>query len=120
MGPVTMVMLGLVMLLHVYIALLETVFYRTRGVRVFAIARENVELLRPAMSNQGCYNTFLALALMLALVLPGAETARAFGWYGLGCVAIAGLWGGATVSRRIIFVQTVPAVLGLLALATGV
>jgi putative membrane protein len=72
--------------------------------------------MKPAMSNQGCYNGFLAVALALGLLLPDAATARAFTIYGLGCVAVAGVWGAATVQIRILFVQTVPAVLALAAL----
>lgn len=106
-----------VMVLHVYIFLLETVLFQTRGRKVFGIPKEHVALLAPAMSNQGCYNGFLAAALALGLVLPHAATAQAFTVYGLACVAVAGVWGAVTVSRRILFVQTVPALLGLGALA---
>lgn len=106
-----------VMLLHVYIFLLETVLFQSRGRKVFGISQENAPLLAPAMSNQGCYNGFLAAALALGFVLPNAATAQAFTVFGLSCVAVAGVWGAATVSRRIVFVQTVPALLGLGALA---
>ncbi len=117
MALVAQAIAAAVMLLHVYIFLLETVWFRTRGRKVFGIPKENVDLMAPAMSNQGCYNGFLAAALALGLVLPNAATAQAFTVFGLACVAVAGVWGGVTVSRRIVFVQTVPAVLGLAALA---
>jgi len=117
MALVAQVIAAAVLLLHVYIFLLETVLFRTRGRKVFGVPKENVELLAPAMSNQGCYNGFLAAALALGLLLPNATTAQAFTVFGLSCVAVAGVWGTVTVSRRILFVQTVPAVLGLAALA---
>ncbi|MDT8990657.1 DUF1304 domain-containing protein [Curvibacter sp. APW13] len=106
-----------VMLLHVYIFMLETVLFRSRGYKVFGMTHDKIDVMAPAMSNQGCYNAFLAAALALGLVLPNAATAQAFTVFGLTCVAVAGVWGAATVSRRIFFVQTVPAVLGLAALA---
>jgi putative membrane protein len=41
--------------------------------------------------------------------------ARAFLLYGLGCVVVAGIWGAATVSKKIFFIQALPAILALLA-----
>jgi putative membrane protein len=110
------VLAGLVLLIHVYIFLLETVLFDTRGRKVFGLTAEKAEIVRPAMSNQGCYNGFLAVALALGFLLPDAATGRAFTIYGLGCVAVAGIWGALTVQIRILFVQTVPAVLALAAL----
>ena len=108
---------GIVLLIHVYIFLLETVLFKTRGRKVFGLTAERAEIMAPAMSNQGCYNGFLALALAVGLLLPDPAMGRAFLYYGLSCMAIAGVWGAVTVQRRILFVQTVPAVLGLVALA---
>lgn len=108
---------GLVLLIHVYIFLLETVLFHTRGRKVFGLTAERAEIMAPAMSNQGCYNGFLALALAAGLLLPDPAMARAFLIYGLVCVGIAGVWGAVTVQRRILFIQTAPAVLGLVALA---
>ncbi|KQW93315.1 hypothetical protein ASC94_11760 [Massilia sp. Root418] len=105
---------AVVLLIHVYIVLLETVLFRTRGRRVFGLSAEKAEIVQPAMSNQGCYNGFLVAALALGFLHPDPATARAFTLFGLCCVAVAGVWGAATVSRRILFVQTVPAVIALL------
>ena len=102
-----------VLLIHVYIVLLETVLFRTRGRRVFGLTEEKAAIVQPAMSNQGCYNGFLVAALALGLLHPDPAVARAFTLFGLACVAVAGVWGAATVSTRILFVQTVPAVVGL-------
>lgn len=105
-----------VLLIHVYIVLLETVLFRTRGRKVFGFDAERAAAMAPLMSNQGCYNGFLVLALALGLLLPDPALARAFTVYGLVCVAIAGVWGAVTAKPRILFVQTVPAALGLAAL----
>lgn len=104
---------GLVLLLHVYIVLLETVLFRTRGRRVFGLTAEKAEIVQPAMSNQGCYNGFLVAALALGLLHPDPAIGRAFTVFGLGCVAVAGLWGAATVKRSILLIQTVPAAIAL-------
>ncbi|MBK6595567.1 MAG: DUF1304 domain-containing protein [Burkholderiales bacterium] len=116
MHIVAQVLAGLVLLIHVYIFLLETVLFDSRGRKVFGLTRENAVIMKPAMSNQGCYNGFLAVALALGFLLPDAATGRAFTIYGLACVAVAGIWGAMTVQIRILFVQTVPAVLALAAL----
>ena len=107
---------GLVLFIHVYIFLLETVLFETRGRKVFGLTKEAAAIMKPAMSNQGCYNGFLAVALACGFLLPDAATGRAFTIYGLACVAVAGIWGAMTVQIRILFVQTVPAVLALAAL----
>lgn len=104
---------GLVLLLHVYIVLLETVLFRTRGRRVFGLSAEKADIVQPAMSNQGCYNGFLVAALALGLLHPEPAVARAFTVFGLSCVAVAGLWGAATVKRSILYIQTLPAALAL-------
>lgn len=110
------ILAGLVLFIHVYIFLLETVLFQTRGRKVFGLTKEQADVMQPAMSNQGCYNAFLAVALACGFLLPDAATGRAFTVYGLACVAVAGIWGALTVQVRILFVQTVPAVLALAAL----
>jgi putative membrane protein len=107
------VLIALIAVLHVYFVLLETVLFKTRGRRVFGLSAEKAETMAPAMSNQGCYNGFLVAALVIGLVHPDPAVARAFAVFGLVCVAVAGVWGAATVKKIILYVQTVPALLGL-------
>ncbi len=110
------ILIGLVLVIHVYIVLLETVLFHGRGRKVFGLSREQAAMMAPAMSNQGCYNGFLAAALALGLLHPDPAIGRAFAVFGLLCVAVAGVWGAVTVQKRILFVQTVPATLALAAL----
>jgi len=109
------VLTAVVIAIHVYIVLIETVLFRTRGRKVFGLKEGQVDALAPLMSNQGCYNGFLVAMLAVGLLHPDAHIGRAFVIFGLVCVAIAGVWGAATVSRRILVVQTVPAALALVA-----
>jgi len=104
-----------VLAIHVYIFLLETVMFRSRGRKVFRLSPQQVEMMAPAMSNQGCYNGFLAAALAVGLLHPDPGTAQAFIVFGLLCVAVAGVWGAATVQKQILYVQTMPAALALIA-----
>jgi hypothetical protein len=75
---------GLVMLLHVYIVLIETVLFRVRGKKVFGMTDERAEIMAPAMSNQGCYNGFLVAALALGFVLPNPGVRGGGGHLGSG------------------------------------
>lgn len=110
------VLTGLVLLIHVYIVLLETVLFKTRGAKVFGLKRDQVEAMAPAMFNQGFYNGFLAVALLLGFLLPDKSVAASFTQYGLWCVVAAGIVGALTVQIRILFVQTIPAAAALIAI----
>ncbi len=109
------ILTGLVLAIHIYIVLLETVLFRSRGVKVFGIPPNRVEEMAPVMSNQGCYNLFLVAALALGLFYPDPKIAEAFTIFGLACVIVAGVWGAATVMLRILFIQALPAALALTA-----
>jgi putative membrane protein len=111
------VLIALIALLHVYFVLLETLLFKTRGRRAFGLSAEKAEIMAPAMSNQGCYNGFLVAALALGLLHPDPVVARAFAVFGLVCVAVAGVWGAATVKQTILYIQTLPALLALAALS---
>ena len=110
------ILAAIVLLLHVYFVLLETVLYRSRGYKVFGIPKDQMESRASAMSNQGCYNGFLVAAIALGFFYPDPAIARAFMIYGLVCVVVAGIWGGVTVAKKILYIQALPAALALAAL----
>jgi putative membrane protein len=115
MTAVATVLIALVALIHVYIVVLEMALWETpRGRAAFGTTPEFAAGTRTLAGNQGLYNGFLVAALVLGLVGP-AEHRFAFAVFGLSCVVVAGLYGAATVSRRILFVQAVPAALALAA-----
>ena len=103
----------LVLLIHVYIVVLEMVLWKTRGPKVFRITPEKAAETAAIASNQGLYNGFLVAALVIGLVAPDPVVNASFALFGLICVAVAGIWGAITVSKRILYVQTVPAVAAL-------
>ncbi len=115
MTAVATVLIALVALIHVYIVVLEMALWETpRGRAAFGTTPEFAAETRTLAGNQGLYNGFLVAALVLGLVGP-AEHRFAFAVFGLSCVVVAGLYGAATVSRRILFVQAVPGGLALIA-----
>ena len=115
MRTVAVVLTALVAAIHVYIVFLEMVAWTTpRGRAAFGTTPEFAEQSRTLAANQGLYNGFLVAGLVLALVGP-ADHRYAFAVFTLTCVLVAGLYGGATASRRILVVQALPAALALLA-----
>lgn len=117
MHPIAAVLVGLVALLHFYILILEMALWtRPPGLKAFGLTPDFARQTRVMAANQGLYNGFLGAGLVWSLVHPAAEFAWQIALFFLACVAIAGLFGAATSSRKILFVQTVPAALAILAL----
>lgn len=114
-------LIGLVALIHVWILVMEMFLWETPRIRaVFRTTPEFSAATKVMAANQGLYNGFLAAGLVLALVRgvpgPGSELAH----FILACVIVAGLYGAATVGRRIVYVQAVPAALALIAVLFGI
>ncbi|MDQ7802438.1 DUF1304 domain-containing protein [Amycolatopsis sp. A133] len=110
------ILVGLVALIHVYIVVLEMFLWTTPRARAaFGTTKEFAEESKTLAANQGLYNGFLALALVWGLIASD-PTGFQLKLYGLVCVIIAGLYGAATASKRILFVQVLPAALALIAL----
>ncbi|MCT9932130.1 DUF1304 domain-containing protein [Planotetraspora sp. A-T 1434] len=102
-----------VALLHVYILVLEMFLWTTpRARKAFGTDAEFAEKSRALAANQGLYNGFLAAGLIWGLIAPDPVGFQAKVFF-LACVAVAGLYGAATASRKILFVQTVPALISL-------
>jgi putative membrane protein len=104
------VMAGLVVLLHVYFLVLEMFLWdRPKGMKTFALTPEKAAITKSLAMNQGLYNGFLAAGLAWGLLARLVDVQVFF----LGCVIIAGVFGAATASRKILWVQAAPAVVAL-------
>jgi putative membrane protein len=113
------VLVGIIAVQHLLFFYLEAVLWTTpRGRAIFGTTVEQAEQSAALAKNQGLYNGFLAAALIWGLVAAG-DVAFQFQVYGLACVIVAGGFGAATVSRRILFVQAVPAAVGLVLVLAG-
>jgi len=109
------ILVGLIALLHVYILVLEMFLWdKPYGLKAFGNTPEKAQLTKVMAQNQGLYNGFLAAGLFWSLVAP-ASYAVALANFFLACVLVAGMYGGLTASKKIIFIQAVPALLALLA-----
>jgi putative membrane protein len=106
------VVVGLVALLHLYFLVLEMFLWdKPAGLRAFGHTMEAAAASRVLAANQGLYNGFLAAGLIwgLARGAAGADIKVFF----LGCVLIAGVYGALTASRKILYVQALPAAIAL-------
>jgi len=116
MSTIAIVLILLVALLHLYFLVLEMFLWtRPIGLKTFRNTPEKAELTRVLAANQGLYNGFLAAGLLWATMTAQRDVALFF----LACVVVAGIYGAATVSRRIFYVQAVPALAAIAALLFG-
>ncbi len=102
-----------VIALHVYFVVLEMVLWKKLAPKVFRVSPAFAEQSAGLASNQGLYNGFLVVALLIGYFAPIVDVNIWFMIFGLGCVIVAGIWGGITVNKRIFFVQAVPAIVAL-------
>jgi putative membrane protein len=114
------ILVGLIALLHVYILVLEMFLWTTpRGLRAFEQTLERARSTATLAANQGLYNGFLAAGLFWGLVESTPDTAFAAKVFFLGCVIVAGVYGGVTVGIRIALIQALPAAVALVLLLLG-
>jgi len=118
LNTVTSLLIALVALLHVYFLVLEMFLWdKPFGIKTFRLTPEFAAQSKALAANQGLYNGFLAAGLAWGVCLgaPGWSIKIFF----LACVIVAGIFGTITVSRKILYIQAVPAAiaLGLLVLS---
>jgi putative membrane protein len=103
---------ALVALLHAYFLVLEMFLWDTpRGRKTFRLTPEFAAASKTLAANQGLYNGFLAAGLIWGLAL-GAQ-GGAIRMFFLCCVIVAGIYGAATVGRKILWIQAAPAALAV-------
>ena len=117
MSIVAAILVALIALLHIYILILEMFLWTTpRALKAFGLTPEFAAQTRAMAANQGLYNGFLAAGLIWSLLYPLPGFAWQIAMFFLACIAVAGIFGAVTASRKILFIQTVPAVAAMLAL----
>jgi len=106
------IIIALVAILHIYFLVLEMFLWdKPAGLRAFGQTKEQAAATKVLAVNQGLYNGFLAAGLLWGIALGenGVDVKIFF----LSCIVIAGIVGGITVSRKILFIQAAPAALAL-------
>ena len=110
MKVIANVLIGLVALSHIGFLVLEMFFWdHPVGRRVFSLTPEISARTAALAANQGLYNGFLAAGLVWALWADRRDLKVFF----LGCVIVAGVFGGMTAKTSILFIQALPAAVAL-------
>ena len=115
MQTLTTVLVSLVALEHLYILYMEMFAWETLGKKNFKGSLPN-ELFKPTKklaANQGLYNGFLAAGLIWSFFIENPEWQKNIQFFFLGCVIVAGIYGALSASRKIFFLQALPAILAL-------
>jgi putative membrane protein len=111
MLAVSNIVVGIVAVLHVGFLILEMFLWtRPFGMKTFGMTKDAAQSSAVLAANQGLYNGFLAAGLIWGLA-SGIFSVKIFF---LACVLIAGLYGGFTAKRSILYIQALPALLGLI------
>ncbi|SFN87777.1 putative membrane protein [Bradyrhizobium sp. Ghvi] len=111
------ILVALVAALHTYFLILEMFLWdKPLGLKTFRNTPEKAAITKVLAGNQGLYNGFLAAGLIWSLVHGNPALAFQIKVFFLLCVVVAGAYGAATVSARILIVQALPAVIALVAL----
>lgn len=110
-------LVALVAALHLYFLVLEMFLWtKPKGLATFGNTLEKAQQSAVLAANQGLYNGFLAAGLIWGLVHPNAAFGFQIKAFFLICVIVAGLYGGYSVSKKIVIVQAFPAILALILL----
>tara|TARA_B100000678_G_scaffold168726_1_gene140803 strand:+ start:932 stop:1333 length:402 start_codon:yes stop_codon:yes gene_type:complete len=114
---VSAVIAVLVAAIHLFIVWLEMFAWESRGPKVFrGLPKDMFAPTKAMAANQGLYNGFLAAGLIWSLMISNPVWQSHIALFFFGCVAAAGIYGAVTVSRRIFYVQALPALLGIVSL----
>jgi putative membrane protein len=106
------IVIALIALLHLWFLVLEMFLWtKATGRRAFGLSAEFAEQSKALAANQGLYNGLLAAGLVWGLSLGSAGFSVKL--FFLGCVLVAGIFGGLTASRKILWIQALPAAIGL-------
>ena len=115
------ILIALVAFEHLYFLYLEMFAWETMGKKVFkgSMAPELFTPTKTLAANQGLYNGFLAAGLIWSFFISDTIWSEHVATFFLGCVIVAGLYGAMTASKKIFFVQALPAILALVFLMLG-
>jgi putative membrane protein len=110
----SLALIALVAVEHLYFLVLEMFLWtKPAGLRAFGNTQAQADATALLAKNQGLYNGFLAAGLLWSIAASDAREALHLRLFFLGCVVVAGVYGAATVSRKILFLQAMPAALAL-------
>ena len=114
MNIITTILVAIIALLHIYFLWFEMFAWESRGPKIFRQFPKNLfKSTKQLAANQGLYNGFLAAGLIWSLLIEHEAWSKQIALFFLGCVAIAGIYGAVTVSKKIVYVQAIPAIIAI-------
>lgn len=112
MTYVAFILVALVAVLQTYFLYLEMFLWtKPRGLKIFNLTPETAAVSQVLAANQGLYNGLLASGLVWGLFHPNADFGTQIKLFFLALVFVAGAYGAKTVSKKIFFVQALPALI---------
>jgi putative membrane protein len=109
------ILIGLVAFLHLYFLYFEMFAWTTLGKKIFRnFPSDLFEPTKSMAANQGLYNGFLAAGLIWTYFITDVNWSDHIALFFLACVAIAGIYGALTVTKKIFFIQAMPALITIL------
>lgn len=109
------IIIAIVALLHLYFLYVEMFAWETKGPKIFRQFPKDLFTPTKALAaNQGLYNGFLAAGLIWTFFISNPTWKSNISLFFLGCVAVAGIYGTLTASKKIFFVQALPSLIGIL------
>lgn len=115
MGTIAQILIGLIAFEHLYFLWMEMFAWETTGKKTFRdiLPEELFKATKGLASNQGLYNGFLAAGLFWTFFITDSIWKTYISVFFLGCIMIAGIYGGITTSRKILLVQALPAIIAI-------
>ena len=114
MAIFTRVIIGLIATIHFYILWFEMFAWTSRGPEIFkSLPKEIFEPTSAIAANQGLYNGFLAIGLVWTYFITDRIWKKKISIFFLGCITLAGIYGTFTIETKILFIQTIPAIIAI-------
>ena len=111
------ILIGVIVFLHLYFLYFEMFAWTTKGPKVFrGFPKDLFPKTKAMAANQGLYNGFLAAGLIWTFFIENLAWQQNVAVFFLSCVAIAGIYGAFSVSKKILFIQSIPAIVTLVLL----
>ena len=115
MSLISIMLIVFVSILHFFFLVLEMFLWtKPIGLKVFRQSLQRAQDTKTLAMNQGLYNGFLAAGLVFGVLIPNTQIGFAFIIFFLLCVVIAGIFGALTVSKKIFYIQSLPAIIALI------
>ena len=116
MDTLIIIVVGFVAFEHIYFMILEMFYWdKPKGLKAFGMKLEEAKISKTLAKNQGLYNGFLAAGLIWAII--NKSNFEQLSLFFLICVTIAGIFGSYTTKNiKLFYIQSIPAILGILTL----